>query len=219
MTDANEALALQAAIRRDHVAIATVGNIVSLLFEPICHRKLERQKLARTDRQWIIHYTIELSLASVGTIEAHIRPRTLPTVWMCVDRVVVWPTIVCLPCVIRALKKHVGWAIIGNDEDNVTLPVRFVSERNGCESPQVNTAEPIGRNGQRDRWFPKALVNVLCPHRWIRLCRAIDTIFHVHQSGTTPTVVSHSEHFEFEISRGIRGNHNIQLFSSLDALF
>ena len=50
VADADERLALQAAIGREHVAVGAIGHVVAVLLEPVGQRELERQELARAER-------------------------------------------------------------------------------------------------------------------------------------------------------------------------
>ena len=54
VADADERLALQAVIGRDHVAVGAVGHVVAVLLEPVGQRELERQELARAERERVV---------------------------------------------------------------------------------------------------------------------------------------------------------------------
>ncbi len=74
VADADERLALEAAVGREHVAIGTIGHVVAVLFEPVGQRKLERQELARAERERVVDDALELGLAAVGPVEADVGP-------------------------------------------------------------------------------------------------------------------------------------------------
>ena len=160
VADADERLALQAAVGREHVAVRAIGHVVAVLLEPVGERELERQELAGADRERVVDDAGELRLAAVGAVEADVGPGALAPLGMGVDRVVVGPAVVGLPGVVRALKEDVGRAVVADDEDDVALPVRLgvlVDERR--EPAEVDAAGPVVRESsaacdgsQRHSW-------------------------------------------------------------------
>src|SRR5262249_28301329 len=149
-------LALQAAFGGKQVDVRAVTDIVSVLFEPKSQREFERQELAGTHGQRVVHDTGELRFTSVRSVETDIGPRALCSFGMSVDRIVAWPAVVRLPRVIGTLEKNIGRAFIADDEHNVTLPIRFGTLRNSRHAAEVHAARPILRNGQFSDWLPPA---------------------------------------------------------------
>ena len=100
MTDAEERLALQPAIGRDEIAVRDIRHVVTVLFEEVAERELERQELARADRERVVDDAAELGIATVGPIKTDIGPRSLIPLGMRVDRRLVGPFVVGVPSVI-----------------------------------------------------------------------------------------------------------------------
>ena len=123
VADADERLALQAAVGREHVAVGAIGDVVAVLLEPVGERELEREELARADGERVVDDAVVLGLAAVGAVEADVGPGALVALGVGVDRVVVRPAVVGLPGVVGALEEDVGRAVVADDEDDVALPV------------------------------------------------------------------------------------------------
>ena len=153
------ALHLQAAVGREHVAVGAIGHVVAVLLEPVGQRELERQELARAERERVVDHGLVLGLAAVGPVEADVGPGPLTALGMGVEGIVVRPAVVGLPGVVGALEQDVGRAIVADDEDDVALPVGLgVVVGDGREPAQVDAAGPVAGDRQRRGRLPPALV-------------------------------------------------------------
>ena len=182
VADAEECLAAQAAVGREHVAVRAIRHVVAVLLEPVSQRKLERQEFARAEGERVIDDAVMLRLAAVGPVEADVGPGPLPSPRMGVEREVVRPAVVGLPGIVGALEQDVGRAIVADDEDDVALPVRLgVPFDDRREPPEIDAAEPVGGNRQTDGRLPPALVQVLGAGRGDRLGLALERAERRHE--------------------------------------
>ena len=200
--DADERLALQAPVRREHVAVRAVRDVVSMLFEPIRHRKFVRQKLTGSHRQRIIHNRRVLSLAPVWPVKTDIGPRSLAAFRMRVDGIVTGPDVVRLPGVVRNLKQNVRRTLVTDDENDVALPIRFfvVVLRDRGESAEIHTAEPFVGNCQSQRRRPTAFVQIFFANDRLRLSHSFDTIDGFHEPCAATSVVASSKELDPKIT-------------------
>ena len=221
VADADERLALQAPVGREHVAVRAIGHVVAVLLEPVRQRELERQELARAERERIVDDACVLRLAAIGPVEADVGPGPLVALGMGVERVVVRPAVVGLPGVVGALEEDVGRAIVADDEDDVALPVGLVvavGERR--EPSQVDAAGPVAAESSAGvARLPPALVQVLGAGRRgpAGPCPRSGPSFFI-EPRTAAAVIAHAEDLDPEPPRRVGRDHDVDRLAGLDAL-
>ena len=57
---ADKRLALEPMVGREHVAVGAIAHVVAVLFQPVGQWKLERQELARAERERVVDHADEL---------------------------------------------------------------------------------------------------------------------------------------------------------------
>jgi hypothetical protein len=104
----------------------------------------------------------DLDIPAIRPVEADADTRGVSGARVGVERLVHGPAVVGLPGVVAALEEDVGWAVVFDDEDEITLPVGFlalgswVPVRQGGEPAQIDAAGPVGWDGERGAGLPPA---------------------------------------------------------------
>ena len=206
-------------VRRQHIAVATVRNIIALLLKPKGQRELKRQILPGTLRQRIVDHTIKLRLASIRAIKTHVSPRPLIPLRMGVDRVLARPGIVSLPSVVRTLKQNIARPIVDDDKDDIALPIRLlVRFGNRSQTPKIHPRYPFVGYRQTMTRFPSAFVEIFFTELRCHLSLALNRTDLGHQPSPRAIVISSPENFELKRPCRLGRNINVDRLSCTHTL-
>jgi hypothetical protein len=102
------------------VQIGNIGDIVTVLFQPVSKRELPKQPLSRSRGERGVN---NLTILPIRTLKAHLNsPAPVPMVGtVVVKRKLSRPAVIGLPCKITALKNQTGFASIPDHKHNITL--------------------------------------------------------------------------------------------------
>src|SRR5207249_3529308 len=112
-----------------------------------------------------------------------------------------------------ALKNEIGFAVIADNENNITLqPLAF-----GSQLPEVNSTEPIARDLEREAGLPCAFTNAVLPDGRLRLNLARECSEGEQVSRARATIISHAVEIESERRGRIRADMEADALASPDA--
>jgi len=162
---------------------------------------------------------VNLRILAVRPVKAHLGADRMRAARIGVERVVVGPLVVGLPGVVAALEKEVGRAVIADDKDAIALPVRLHrTVWHGGEAGEINAAGPGGGHLERERWLPLAFAQAVLTDGWIRLFRAAQRAFGLHQPRAAHAVVAGPENLHDEPRVGAGADHEVESITGLYAL-